>query len=381
MKSKRSLMNADRNRYRALTAVAVFLAGPGLPSAGAFQTLRSELRMNGPIVMSAFEGQREVLQKSSAVIYDGRREAIYGTVVSADGLILTKASELAEISELSVRVDRELYREVEKVAVDEEWDVALLKVEAKDLVAVRWAAEEPVQGTWVVANGATSRSRRRALAGVVSANTREIPVGGGVALGVTLTADAGKLKIGEISEGSGAEDAGLKEGDVILSLDGKELKKRQELLKMLRDYEPGTMAKVVIRRGEEEMEIEVELKARAEFFTDPMSRNDMMSGRFSKRRSGFPRVLQHDILGARSSVGGPILNLGGECVGLNIARANRAESFAVPAREAQELVEKLKGGGSSAPAEEGKADGEGEGEEPAGEEPKGNGAEGERAGE
>jgi hypothetical protein len=57
----------------------------GAPVAGGFQTLRSELRMNGPVVMSAFEEQREVLQKCSAVIYDGRREAIYGTVVSADG--------------------------------------------------------------------------------------------------------------------------------------------------------------------------------------------------------------------------------------------------------------------------------------------------------
>jgi len=337
---------------RTFTTAAIIVACAGFPPASAFQTLRSELRMNGPVVMSAFEEQRGVLQQSSAVIYDGRKEAIYGAVVSADGLILTKASEVAEISELSIRVDRELYQEVKKVAVDEDWDVALLKVEAANLVPVRWAAEEPDQGTWLVANGATSRSRRRALAGMLSANTREIPVGGGVALGVTLTADAGKLEIGEISEGSGAADAGLEEGDVILSFDGKELKKRQALLKMLRDYKPGAMVKVRIRRGEEELDIEVELKSRAEFFTDPMSRNDQMSGRFSERRSGFPRVLQHDILGARTSVGGPVLNLSGECVGLNIARANRAESFAIPAREVQEIVERLKGGAAAEAGEE-----------------------------
>lgn len=329
---------------RALRKALIAAVLVAAPVAGAFQTLRSELRMNGPVVTSAFEEQREVLQQSSAVIYDERKEAIYGTVVSADGLILTKASELAEISDLSVRIDRELYEEVEKVAVDEEWDVALLKVEAENLVPVRWAASEPEQGTWVVANGATSRSRRRALAGVVSANAREVPVGGGVALGVTLTADAAKLEVGDISEGSGAADAGLKKGDVILSLDGKEVKKRQDLLKMLHDYKPGTKVPVKIRRGEEELELEVELKSRAEFFTDPMSRNDMMSGRFSERRSGFPRILQHDVLGARSSVGGPLVTLGGECVGVNIARANRAESFAIPAKEAREIVERLKGG-------------------------------------
>lgn len=314
-----------------------------LPSAAAFQSLRTELRKDGPVVTAAFDAQREVLQVSSAVIYDGRKEAVYGTVVSADGLILTKASEIAEISELSVRVDRQHFEEVERVAVDEDWDVALLRVKADGLVPVRWAGEEPGQGTWLVANGATSRSRRRALAGMISANTREIPLIGGVALGVTLTADAAKLEVGEVSEGSGAADAGMEKGDVILTLDGKKLENREELLKMLREFKPGTRIKLLLRRGEEELELEVELKSRAEFFTDPMSRNDMMSGRFSERRSGFPRALQHDILGARNSVGGPLLNLDGECVGMNIARANRAESFAIPAKEVREIVEKLKG--------------------------------------
>jgi serine protease Do len=337
-KSNSSSVSAERAAARlAVLAAGLLLCQP----AGAFQSLRSELRMNGPVVMSAFEAQREVLQQSSAVLYDGRKEAAYGTVVSADGLIMTKASELDSIEELVVRIDRERFEEAEKIAVDEDWDIALIKVPAEGLVPVRWAAEEPHQGTWVVANGATSRSRRRALAGVISANTREIPLSGGVALGVTLTADASQLKVGEVAEGSGAAEAGLKEGDVLLSLDGAEFEKRQDLLKKLKDYEPGDKVSVAIRRGEEELEIEVELKARSEFFTDPMSRNDMMSGRFSERRSGFPRVLQHDILGARNSVGGPLLNLDGECVGVNIARANRAESFAIPAGEARQILERL----------------------------------------
>ena len=101
--------------HRALAATAMAVAGFGLPSAAAFQTLRSELRMNGSEVMSAFEEQRAVLQQSSAVIYDGRKEAIYGVVVSADGLILTKASELKPITDLNVRIDREHFKEVERL--------------------------------------------------------------------------------------------------------------------------------------------------------------------------------------------------------------------------------------------------------------------------
>ena len=93
------------------------------------------------------------------------------------------------------------------------------------------------------------------------------------------------------------------------------------------------MVKITYRRGKEEITAEVRLAARGEMFTDQMNRNDMMSGDFSKRRSGFPRVLQHDILGSSKIVGGPLLDLDGRCLGMNIARANRAESFAIPVED------------------------------------------------
>jgi serine protease Do len=66
-----------------------------------------------------------------------------------------------------------------------------------------------------------------------------------------------------------------------------------------------------------------------------------MSGEFSPRRSGFPRVMQHDILGSKSVVGGPLLDLDGLCIGMNIARANRAESFAIPVEDLHELSGRL----------------------------------------
>jgi S1-C subfamily serine protease len=74
---------------------------------------------------------------------------------------------------------------------------------------------------------------------------------------------------------------------------------------------------------------------------EEMSRNDQMSGKFSERRSGFPRVLQHDILGSKSVVGGPLLDLDGRCLGMNIARANRAESFAIPVEELKTIADRM----------------------------------------
>jgi serine protease Do len=306
------------------------------------QSLDSTYRSTGKAVVAAFETQRQVLQTSSAVILDGRREIGYGVVISADGYILAKASEVQQAKALAVTVDQTNYREVKSLAVDATWDVVILKIEASGLQSVVYAPTRSVpQGTWVVANGATTRTTRRLLAGIVSAKIREIPAAGGAALGVVLNAKSKSLEVAEVNDKGGGKEAGLQPGDVILAIDGKRVSKPEEISTALRKNKAGSIVKLSFRRKGGEMTAEVRLSARAELFADPDDRNDQMSGDFSPRRSGFPRVLQHDILGGRSVVGGPLLDLDGRCIGMNIARANRAESYAIPAEELKELAERL----------------------------------------
>jgi serine protease Do len=316
-----------------------------LPAARAQQNLESAYRTTGPAVVAAFEDVRKVLQNSSAVLLDGRERLAFGTVVSPEGHILTKASEIEGIDPLTVTVDRRSYPNAQVLATDPEWDLALVKIEAQDLVPVVFAEGDiPPHGTWVAANGVTTRTNRRLLAGVISAKTREIPLEGGAALGVVMKADATELEIGEVYENSGAARAGLKPGDVILAIDGKAVSSLEEVVEAIKDRPGGSRVNLRIRSGEEEKDIEVTLLARGEIFSEMMNRNDQMSGEFSRRRSGFPRVLQHDILGSRSTQGGPLLDLDGRCVGLNIARANRAESFAIPAADLRAILARLMSG-------------------------------------
>jgi S1-C subfamily serine protease len=311
-------------------------------SLGAQQSLESDYRTTGSAVTSVFEAQRAVLQTSSAVILDGRKEMIYGVVISADGHILTKASEVADLNKLSVTVDRTNYKNVKILATDPQWDVALLKIDAVGLVPVVYApTSEVAQGTWAVGNGATSRTKRRALAGIVSAKIREIPAAGGAALGVVLNVKGKELGIDEVADGSGAQEAGLEKGDVILMIEDTKISKIEDIAGVMKDRKAGSKVKVVCRRGKREFTAEVRLSAKGEMFTDTMNRNDMMSGDFSKRRSGFPRVMQHDILGSSRVTGGPLLDLEGRCLGMNIARANRAESFAIPVEDLKALAERL----------------------------------------
>jgi len=318
--------------------VLIALAAP-LP---AQQSLESEFRTTGPAVTAAFEEQRAVLQTSSAVIYSDRRQVNYGVVISSGGHILTKASEVAGLDNLTVAVDRTHYDEVEVLATDPVWDVALLKIEADGLLPVEFAPTSAVpHGSWVVANGATSRIRRRVLAGIISANSRELPAMGGPALGLVIRNEKEVVEIGEVVEGGGAAEAGLREGDVILSIEGHPIGKIEDVAEALEERKAGDLVEVVCRRGEEEITVHVLLAAKGEMFMDSMNRNDMMSGDFSRRRSGFPRVIQHDILGNSEVTGGPLLDLEGRCIGMNIARANRAESFGIPVEELREIADRL----------------------------------------
>jgi S1-C subfamily serine protease len=307
--------------------------------ATAQQSLETNFRTTGAAVIAAFEPQRAVIQLSSAVIYDGRKEIAYGTVITADGYILTKATEIEGVGKLDVRVDEDSFKDAKVVMTDPRWDVALLKVEATDLTPVVWAPDSKLaRGTWVVVNGVTSRTNRRVLAGIISADAREIPPEGGAVLGVTLKETKKGLAIEEVSKDSGAEKSGLKKGDIITAIAGGPVKEIEELSKLMGEMKSGTDVKVTVLRDGKETELDVKLSARGDLFRE-VSRNDQMSGDFSNRRSGFPRIIQHDILGSSITMGGPVLDLEGRAVGMNIARANRAETFAIPVEELRELAE------------------------------------------
>ncbi len=332
-------------RFFSHLSLAVILASSMFGHhAFAQELLDTEFRTNGPLMHALVAPTAEVLQKSSAVIFEGRNEEVsFGTIISADGLILTKASEIAEKKELSARIDRRSYPLKEIIAIDPVWDVALIKVDAADLTPVPFAESSNIEiGTWCVANGAATRFQRRPMIGIISATTREIKADGGPVLGIALNKDAKGLLIGEIPEKSSAHSAGLKKGDIVTHLDNQPMKKREDVAKFMENRKVGDEVEVTFLREGKEQKAKVTLAGRGDTFGAPATRNDAMSGEVSKRRSGFPRVLQHDIMGNNKTCGGPLLDLDGKCIGMNIARANRCESFAIPVEELLQVIEKLK---------------------------------------
>jgi len=62
----------------------------------------------------------------------------------------------------------------------------------------------------------------------------------------------------------------------------------------------------------------------------------------SQRAEDFELAMQHDAALQPSQCGGPLLNLDGKAVGLNIARAGRIASYALPASLVRRIISELK---------------------------------------
>ena len=69
---------------------------------------------------------------------------------------------------------------------------------------------------------------------------------------------------------------------------------------------------------------------------------DNLSGDVSLRSGGFDQAIEHDTVLEPWQCGGPLVNLDGKVVGLNIARASRVATYALPASLARQILTKLK---------------------------------------
>ena len=66
----------------------------------------------------------------------------------------------------------------------------------------------------------------------------------------------------DVTAGSGAEVAGLRNGDVITSIDGKEVKAAEDVTSAVSAHKPGDEIKVTFLRGDETTEVTVKLGER-----------------------------------------------------------------------------------------------------------------------
>jgi len=102
---------------------------------------------------------------------------------------------------------------------------------------------------------------QRGYLGVSTANTNDIPEETKKRLGLTYTGDG--LLIMEVSENSGALDAGLKKGDIIRSVNGVSLTLPSELQELVTRYKPSDKLSVIFSRNGVEKTVTATLKNKA----------------------------------------------------------------------------------------------------------------------
>jgi len=99
-----------------------------------------------------------------------------GFIISADGIILTNAHVVKDANEVTVKLtDRREYR-AKVLGSDAKTDVAVLKIEARNLPVVTLGNSKELRpGEWVLAIGSPFGFENTVTAGVVSAKGRSLP--------------------------------------------------------------------------------------------------------------------------------------------------------------------------------------------------------------
>jgi serine protease Do len=141
--------------------------------------------------------------------------------------------------------------------------------------------------------------------------------------------------------GSAAEEAGLQVADKVVEMDGKKISTTEQLRNMLRRKQAGDKVRLTIARAEEKIDLEITLgtEEMSGMRADRFQMMNLLGGPLSTRRAGFRTAFQHDTILAPSDCGGPVVDLEGRIVGLNIARAGRVDSYAIPAAVVEQLVQ------------------------------------------
>ena len=269
-----------------------------------------------------------------------------GVIISADGYIVTNNHVVADADELTVTLNDNKEYSARIIGTDKTTDLALIKIEGKNLPAITIANSENIKvGEWVLAVGNPFNLTNTVTAGIVSAKGRSLYKNGvesfiqtdaainpgnsggalvntrGELIGINAMLysqtgsfsgygfaiptsimnkvvddlktygtvqravvgiqgsdvknyvdgqkeqgkdiDLGTMEgiyVAKVTEESAAEEAGLKEGDVIIAIDGKEMNKMADMQEYLAKKRPGDKVTVTYLRDKKKNTKNITLK-------------------------------------------------------------------------------------------------------------------------
>ena len=269
----------------------------------------------------------EAMHPSVVQIFSGSRLVSLGTIVSEDGFVLTKRSELSG-DPVTVRLPNGEKASARVAVVRRENDLALLAIKSNDedptFKPAKFQVEEPRVGTFLVSPG---RDGQVVGLGVLGVQARPIAHKGRLGIELPRTED-GPALVRSVKPASGADAAGVKNGDTIMAINGQALANARAAFDTLGSMYPGEVVHLTILRDGNTLELDAQMTDQKVMME---SKNDTrVNGPRNVRLSGFESVIQHDTVLPPNQCGGPLLDSKGNVVGINIARAGRVVSYALP---------------------------------------------------
>ena len=304
---------------------------------------RDRIRRNGEAMRDLFLNVVERASKSTVAIKSEDQQIALGTIVDENGFILTKKSELKGQVSCLLNDGSEVPAYV--FGIHEPTDLALLKIEKTGLAPIVWNVQETATaGSWLI----TSHPDGSVTSlGVISVEPRVISGGHGF-LGITMDTrfEGTGAKIQEVTPKSPAEKGGLKIGDRIIRVGDKDIGNSNDLREAISSKSPGDEVLLTVAREGNTLQLKVILGSNLDL-NPQMARSNFqntMGGRLSKRRYDFPSAFQHDAVLSPNQCGGPVVNIEGDAIGLNVARNGRVASLALPVSTLLPVIEELMSG-------------------------------------
>ncbi len=143
--------------------------------------------------------------------------------------------------------------------------------------------------------------------------------------------------LNEVRLDGAAKKAGLKVGDIVTQMNDTPIKTDTDMRAFLTKLDPKvTIIAKVLREGEE-IEKAITLGAFPSMSNHAANRMDK-----SGRRDGFSTVILHDANLKPEKCGGPVFDLSGNFIGMNIARNSRVRSYALPGLVIKKFIDAQK---------------------------------------
>jgi serine protease Do len=288
--------------------------------------------------LAALEGQ---LQSCTALLLNKKGKAVAtATWVGKEGYFLTKASEVPRLEECTLKRAGATDANIREIRRDTQHDLVLAQaIQVQGVTPVRFDNSKDLTfGQWL----ASPTLAKDLKIGVVSAQRRMI-TGFGAAIGIRMEdkvpGEAGGVRIIGVAEDSPAASAGLKTNDIMLELAGETVSEYRRVNEIISKRQPGEEIIVKFKRGGKEDQLHVRLASRTKVLAN-WDGEDFANGGISIRTDNFTEVLQHDVPLGPADMGGPLLDLNGRAVGLNIARVDRVTTFALPGELFWPMVQK-----------------------------------------